>query len=136
MMAGIRSKDTKPELAVRSGLHRAGFRFRLHDRRLPGHPDVVLPRHHAVVFVHGCFWHGHCCRFFRLPATREEFWSNKISRNRVNDTKTLAALAALGWRVAIAWECALRSGEPVQERSIAHLAEWVRSDSPHLELSE
>src|SRR3546814_10547828 len=82
MMSGIRSTNTKPEMILRRGLHAAGFRFRLHDRRLPGKPDLVFPRYSAVLFAHGCFWHGHNCHLFRLPATRTDFWAAKIDRNR------------------------------------------------------
>jgi len=108
MMAGIRGRDTKPERVIRSLLHRRGFRFRLDVRELPGRPDIVLPRYRAVVFVHGCFWHGHGCPLFKWPRTRTEFWREKIARNRANDARALAALAAQGWRVAVVWECALR----------------------------
>jgi DNA mismatch endonuclease (patch repair protein) len=135
MMSGIRSKDTKPELLVRSALHRAGFRFRLHVRELPGHPDVVLPRWHVVVFVNGCFWHGHTCHFFRPPSTRTDFWRSKIERNRTNDTRAIAALLTQGWRVAIVWECALRSGAATREATLQRLAAWVPSPSASVELA-
>lgn len=134
-MAGIRSKDTKPERLVRSALHRAGFRFRLHDAKLPGHPDVVLPRWRAVVFVNGCFWHGHACRFFRLPATRQDFWRNKIDRNRTNDANAVSGLRAQGWRVAIVWECALRSDAAIRDAALCRLVEWVPSLSANMELA-
>lgn len=114
MMSRIRCKNTKPELTLRSLLHRQGFRFRLHGRELPGRPDIVFPRHKAVVFVHGCFWHGHTCRYFRWPASRPEFWRAKIGRNQFNDAATLDALQQMGWRVAVVWECALR-GKSVQD---------------------
>ncbi|MEJ7139227.1 very short patch repair endonuclease [Amphibiibacter pelophylacis] len=108
MMAGIRGSHTRPELAVRHELHRRGYRYRLHGRDLPGRPDIVLPRWQAVIFVHGCFWHGHDCALFRLPGTRTGFWQDKIARNRERDADHLAALTALGWRTAVVWECALR----------------------------
>src|SRR5690606_20475601 len=107
MMSGIRGKDTKPEWLVRRALHARGLRYRLHAREIAGRPDLGLPRHRAVVFVHGCFWHGHDCRYFRLPATRPEFWKDKISRNRSNDARSRASLLAAGWRVGVVWECAL-----------------------------
>lgn len=107
VMALIRSKNTRPEWVVRRHLHARGLRYRLHDRRLPGVPDVVLPRWRAVVFVHGCFWHGHGCRKAALPKTRTDFWREKIEGNRVRDVKHAAALAGLGWRVFIVWECEL-----------------------------
>lgn len=108
-MSGIRSKNTKPELLVRSLLHQLGFRFRLHGKDLPGNPDIVFPRYKAVLFVHGCFWHGHTCKYFRWPSTRPEFWKTKIGRNKSNDAATLNALLQAGWRVGVVWECALRS---------------------------
>lgn len=98
MMAGIRGKDTRPEMILRRGLHARGFRFRLHDRRLPGSPDLVFPGRRAAVFVHGCFWHGHACPLFRLPATRQEFWRAKIEGNAARDKGAEAALLADGWR--------------------------------------
>ncbi len=127
-MSGIRGKNTKPELIVRKGLHRLGFRFRLHGA-LPGKPDLVLPRFGAVVFVHGCFWHGHDCRLFRLPSTRTEFWEAKIARNRANDERALAALDELGWRVLTVWECALRGPSRLAPAAlIGRCARWIRSN--------
>lgn len=107
VMSAIKSRDTKPELIVRRMLHRAGFRFRLHRSDLPGRPDIVLPRYRTVIFVHGCFWHGHDYGIFRPPTTREEFWREKISRNKARDLSNRIALHALGWRVAEVWECEL-----------------------------
>lgn len=124
MMSGIRGKNTKPELLVRQGLHARGFRYRLHQRSLPGAPDVVLRRHSAVVFVHGCFWHGHRCRYFKIPATRTAFWREKIDRNRCNGTKNEVALLGGGWRVCTVWECALRTNP---EASLELLSEWLLS---------
>lgn len=128
MMAGIRSTDTKPELALRKGLHALGFRFRLHVASLPGKPDIVLPRWGAVILAHGCFWHGHDCPLFVWPKTRPDFWRVKIARNREVDARAAAALAQAGWRCSVVWECALKgrnrlpSGEAVQR-----CAEWIRS---------
>lgn len=134
MMSRIRSKDTQPEMTVRRALHAAGFRYVLHDRRLPGHPDIVLPRHHALVFVHGCFWHGHTCKFFRLPATNVPFWSAKIDRNRANDARAIATLLGDGLRVAVVWECALRSDAVTRQKAIARLVQWVASSRRRIEL--
>lgn len=134
MMAGIRATDTKPEMIVRRALHAAGFRYVLHDRRLSGRPDVVLPRWRAVIFVNGCFWHGHACRYFRLPASRPEFWSAKIEANRSRDAVALAALAASGWRAATVWECALRESEAARAATIRHLVKWLRSSQAQLEI--
>ncbi len=107
-MSRIRGRDTKPELLVRKGLHVLGLRFRLHRRGLPGSPDIVLVRHRTVVFVHGCFWHGHSCSFFKMPTTRTEFWKKKIFENISRDDAAMKALIADGWRVVTVWECALR----------------------------
>lgn len=106
LMAKIRSKDTKPELAVRSLLHRLGYRFRLHRRDLPGSPDIVLPKHRTVIFVHGCFWHRHAgCRHATTPATRARFWRLKFEGNMARDRRVKAALRRGGWRVVTIWEC-------------------------------
>lgn len=107
-MSRIRGRDTKPEMLIRRGLHARGFRYRLQDRQLPGRPDLVFPRYHAVILVHGCFWHGHDCPMFKLPVTRQEFWMIKIASNRIRDARATTALLELGWRVAIVRECSLR----------------------------
>ena len=107
-MSRIRGRDTKPEMLIRRGLHARGFRFRLHDSRLPGRPDMVLPARQSVILIHGCFWHGHDCPMFRLPATRAEFWRSKIEGTRARDVRADDALAAAGWRRLTVWECALR----------------------------
>jgi DNA mismatch endonuclease, patch repair protein len=110
MMASIGGKNTRPELAVRSYLHRAGLRFRLHDRQLPGTPDIALPRYRAVVFVHGCFWHRHTgCRFASTPATRADFWAAKFAGNVARDKRKGDALRAAGWQVHTVWECQSRN---------------------------
>lgn len=110
MMAGIKGKDTRPELLIRSALHKAGFRFRLHDKRLPGSPDLVLPKYRAVIFVHGCYWHRHKgCRFATTPATRTEFWGNKFRRNVERDERNRVQLLDDGWRVFTIWECGIRN---------------------------
>ncbi|MCA8349938.1 very short patch repair endonuclease [Burkholderia cepacia] len=129
MMSGIRGRNTKPEILIRSLLHRHGFRFRLHVRDLPGTPDIVLPRYHAVVFVHGCFWHGHDCPLFKWPATRPDFWRAKIGRNQTNDNRAKEVLLNGGWRVGIVWECALRGAEKNIEGVALSLADWLRSDA-------
>lgn len=116
MMSGIRGKDTKPEIVVRKLLHKHGFRFRLHRKDLPGRPDIVLPKHRAVVFVNGCYWHGHDdCHLFRLPASRREFWEKKISDNRTRDLNVRKSLADAGWKVIDVWECAIIKGRKLPE---------------------
>ena len=135
MMAGIKGADTKPEMLLRRGLHAMGFRFRLHDRKLPGRPDIVFPRYKAVLFAHGCFWHGHDCHLFKWPSTRMDFWRTKISRNREVDERTSLALAAAGWRQGIVWECALKGrGRQPFDVVIADCAAWLRSDQTHFEI--
>jgi DNA mismatch endonuclease (patch repair protein) len=108
-MSRIRGSDTKPEKLVRSALHAMGLRFRLHDRTLPGTPDIVLKRHRTVVFVNGCFWHGHGCKLSKMPATRAEFWTSKIGRTKARDAIIAEQLLDLGWNVVVVWECALRN---------------------------
>lgn len=111
-MAGIRSRDTSPEMKVRRLLHRHGFRYRLHKQDLPGRPDLVLPRYRLCIFVHGCFWHRHLgCRYATTPKTRPEFWQNKFDQNVARDTKNKSALLAMGWRVLELWECGIRGPE-------------------------
>lgn len=135
MMSGIRGTNTKPELLLRKGLHALGFRFRLHDRSLPGKPDIVFPRYRAVIFAHGCFWHGHDCHLFKWPATRPEFWQAKIARNRAVDERTKDALSEAGWRQAIVWECALKGRVRLPlEDVIAECARWLSSGEPQLEI--
>lgn len=107
-MSSIRGSDTKPEMIVRRGLHARGLRYRLHDRKLPGRPDLVFPRYNAVIFIHGCFWHGHKCPMFRMPSTRQEFWSSKISTNQNRDAKVHNEIINLGWRILTIWECSLK----------------------------
>jgi DNA mismatch endonuclease (patch repair protein) len=127
MMAGIRCKNTRPELVIRSALHRMGFRFRLHSRKLPGRPDLCLPRYRTVIFVHGCFWHGHNCHLFRWPSTRTGFWRKKIGRNRVVDRRAIRKLQAAGWRVLAVWECALKGRKKLAlETVMREIAKWLR----------
>ena len=133
MMAGIRGKDTAPELLIRRALFARGLRYKLHDKTLPGKPDLVFPRFHAALFVHGCFWHAHDCSLFRLPGTRTEWWREKLERNQANDTRHMAALLESGWRVATVWECALRKRDRID--SVAdQLAEFVRGQATVLEI--
>ena len=109
-MSQIRSRNTKPEMLVRKFLHARGFRYKLHDKTLPGKPDIVLPKYKTVIFIHGCFWHGHKdCRYFVVPKTRTEWWLNKINSNIANDTKAVKTLKKEGWRIINLWECDLRS---------------------------
>lgn len=133
-MARIRATDTMPEMIVRKGLHAAGFRFRLHVKKLPGCPDIVLAKHRSVVLVHGCFWHGHAgCRNFRLPKTRPDFWHAKIDANRRRDFRSQQALAEQGWRVLVVWECATRA--IFVDRLVEVVAAWLQGTDTSAELS-
>ncbi len=124
MMAGIRGRNTKPELVVRRGLHAAGFRFRLHRADLPGRPDVVLPKHRVVIFVHGCFWHGHeGCANFRMPMTNSEFWQEKIGRNVERDRTVIKALRNRRWRILVVWECQTRRS--TLKHLVEEIALWI-----------
>ena len=128
-MSRIRGKDTKPELLLRRGLHALGFRFRLHRKDLPGRPDLVFPGRRAVIFVHGCFWHGHDCPMCKMPATRPEFWRAKISGNHERDLKATGSLRASGWRVLVVWGCALQGpGRLPDGRTIGRCADFLRND--------
>lgn len=132
-MAAIKGSHTKPELTVRRALHAAGLRYRLHAKDLPGRPDLVFPKHRAVVFIHGCFWHQHSCHLFKWPATRKEFWEQKIGRNVANDLRAIEKLQDLGWRVAIVWECALKGKTRLNEgEAMQILAIWVKSSKESL----
>jgi DNA mismatch endonuclease, patch repair protein len=128
MMAGIRGKNTKHELAIRKALYRRGFRYRLHSSKIPGKPDLVFHSRKAVIFVHGCFWHGHECSLFRLPSTRTDFWEKKIDSNRERDRKVSGQLSDLGWRQLVIWECAMRGKNAESLETVAERAAgWLRS---------
>lgn len=130
MMAGIKATNTKPELALRHGLHALGFRYRLHNRQLPGTPDIVLPKHRAVIFVNGCFWHGHDCELFRWPKTRPDFWREKIGGNMARDRRNHGLLITGDWRVLDVWECAMKgSGRLELAEVVERTAAWLTSDN-------
>lgn len=128
MMSGIRGRNTKGEILIRKGLHVRGLRYRVNARDLPGKPDIVLPRHHAVVFFNGCFWHQHDCPLFRWPKTREEFWRDKLGKNRERDRRVLADLTGSGWRIGIVWECGLKAVSRDPAALLDEIAGWVRDD--------
>lgn len=133
MMARIGSKDTKPEISLRKALFAKGFRYRLHDRRLPGRPDIVLPKWNTAIFVHGCYWHRHAgCKYATTPSTRTEFWKEKFSGNKKRDGRNIAALRQKGWRVAVVWECAIR--RDIKD-VVELLASWiVMNQSSNIEI--
>jgi len=129
MMAGIRGKDTRPELSLRKALHARGFRYRLHDKRLPGRPDLVFPKHRAVCLVHGCFWHRHPgCKYATTPATRTDFWQAKLAGNVARDERHRQQLLQAGWRIAVVWECSLRGKRLMA--TVSEIEEWLTSNSP------
>ena len=135
IMSKIRGKNTRPEMIVRRGLHARGFRYRLHDQRLPGRPDLVLPRRRAVILVHGCFWHGHNCPLFKWPTSRPEFWKRKISGNKERDAGNLDQLLAGGWRVLVIWECAFKGRlKRPADAVLDEAGRWLRSGNRECEL--
>lgn len=135
MMAGIRGKNTKPEIAIRTKLHALGFRYRLHVKDMPGKPDIVFPKYHAVIFVNGCFWHGHDCSLFKMPTSRTEFWMDKISRNKETDDSAIQALKKSGWRVGVVWECSIRGRKRHNLEDVTEAcAAWLISDVHYFEI--
>ncbi|WP_286222688.1 very short patch repair endonuclease [Marinobacter apostichopi] len=136
-MAAIKGKNTKPEIWLRKELFKIGFRYRLHRKDLPGKPDIVLPKYRAVIFVHGCFWHGHQgCPLFRIPSTRTEFWKEKISSNRHRDSRNIAKLHELGWRVLELWECSIKGKLRLDGHTLIQSAsEWIRGSDAEAEIS-
>jgi DNA mismatch endonuclease (patch repair protein) len=133
MMSGIRGKNTKPEHVVRKALFAAGFRFRLHRRDLPGVPDILLPGSRVAIFVHGCFWHRHRkCLYAKMPATRSDFWREKLEGNESRDRKNVEALLAFGWRVLVVWECTTRKNVTGLPDA---LVAWIRGSELHGELA-
>jgi DNA mismatch endonuclease (patch repair protein) len=135
MMSGIRGKNTKPELQIRKGLHRLGFRYRLHVKTLPGKPDIVFPRYRAVIFVHGCFWHGHNCHMFKKPKTRPNFWLSKIAANRARDALAYELLSEAGWRISEVWECAVKGRLKMPlETVVGQCADWLKSDRASIDI--
>ncbi|MDL2271801.1 very short patch repair endonuclease [Desulfovibrio sp. OttesenSCG-928-I05] len=116
-MSSIKNKDSTPEMVVRKGLHKLGLRYRLHAKNLPGTPDLVFTKYRTVLFVHGCFWHKHDCYKFSMPATRTDFWQNKLKHNKLRDERNIAILREIGWRVIIIWECAI-SGKKRQKQEL------------------
>lgn len=135
-MARFRSKDTKPEVLVRSMLYRAGFRFRVHVKSLPGHPDIVLSKHKSIVQVHGCFWHSHDCHIAGIPKSNQKFWLNKFEKNKERDRSGILRLNALGYKVLVVWECAITGKTSRPANEIAQvLRSWILYDSLNAEVS-
>lgn len=129
MMSGIRGRNTKPEILLRQALHARGFRFRLHDRRLPGKPDIVLPKWRVAIQVHGCFWHRHQgCPKAATPGTNYEFWQAKFEANAARDRVVLRELISRDWRVLVVWECAI--GRAIPENVLDEIADFITAESP------
>lgn len=134
-MAAIKGRNTTPEIIIRKALHRRGYRYTLQNDKLPGKPDIVLPKYNAAVFVHGCFWHHHNCCFFKWPATRNEFWKEKITRNEINDHKKQNILLKSGWRIGIIWECALRGKNRLSlDIILESISSWLQSNQIQTEI--
>jgi len=135
VMSRIRGKDTKPEKFIRNALHRIGYRYRLHVSDLPGKPDLVFPKYKAVIFVHGCFWHGHNCHLFKWPKSRVEFWETKIMKNRENDNNSVNNLKTLGWRILLVWECAIKGKTKLESAQIIEdVVQWLESEKNFKEI--
>lgn len=137
-MSGIRSKNTRPELVIRKGLFKLGYRYRINDTGVFGKPDMTLKKYRAVIFMHGCFWHGHNgCGNFKMPSTNRQFWENKIDRNRKRDAEVLNRLRSDGWRICIVWECSVRGKAQLArlEKTIDAISCWLLSDSVWLEIA-
>lgn len=137
-MSKIRGQNTKPELEVRRVLWKMGYRYQLYRKDLPGKPDLVFPKYKAVIFINGCFWHKHGCRFSKLPATNMKFWKQKIESNCLRDKKNIEELKDLGWRVCIIWECAIRnkSWKTESDSVINTVAAWLHSNERFMDISE
>ena len=123
IMRSVKHKDTGPEIALRKMLHRLGYRYKLHAKNLPGKPDIAFPGRRKVIFVHGCFWHGHRCRYGRLPQSRLEYWQPKIEANRTRDARKANELRRAGWKIAVVWQCELKTSERTLKRVVSFLDE-------------
>ena len=136
MMAGRKGQNTKPEILIRKLIHSLGFRYRLHYKKLPGKPDIVLPRYKAAILINGCFWHWHNCSLFKMPSSNQDFWRNKIESNRNRDQIQIANLTSLGYKVLIIWECSLRGKNKLLLSDIGRKIEnWLINDKNNSEIS-
>ncbi|MCR4308001.1 MAG: very short patch repair endonuclease [Candidatus Berkelbacteria bacterium] len=135
MMSGIKGKDTKPEMIVRMRLHALGYRYRLHDKRFPGKPDLYFPKYDAAIFVNGCFWHRHYCSYFNWPSTRPEFWRDKLEGNAIRDERNKEYLIGKGIRSLVIWECAIRDKSVTEIDGVIEIAErWLVSGMQSTEI--
>ncbi|MFD2706606.1 very short patch repair endonuclease [Salibacterium lacus] len=137
VMSRIKNSNTKPELIIRKGLHALGFRYRINVKNMAGKPDLVLPKYKAVIFVNGCFWHGHGCSLFQWPKTKIEFWENKITSNINRDLNNTRYLNSVGWKVGTIWECSLR-GKYRKDTDVVinSISKWVKQSDDNLEIKE
>ncbi len=136
MMSGIQGKNTKPEVMVRKALFAEGFRYRLHDKNLPGKPDLVFPRYRAVILINGCFWHLHGCHLFKWPSSRPEFWKQKLEGNKTRDLRNIERLKQQDWRVLVIWECAVKGKQRLPFEDVIHrTSEWLRGNANWLEIT-
>jgi len=131
IMSRVKSKNTVPELILRKGLFAKGLRYRLHEDKMPGKPDLVFPKYRAAIFVNGCYWHGHDCSHFRMPTSNVDYWTKKINRNRENDERNRYALIALGWRVMVVWECSIIGKDANLNSILDSVADWLMSADTH-----
>jgi DNA mismatch endonuclease, patch repair protein len=131
MMSRVKSKDTRQEVEIRKRLFALGFRYRLNDRKLPGAPDIVLPKYKAAIFIHGCFWHAHDCALFRWPSSKKMFWEKKLEGNRQRDIENIESLKKLGWKILVIWECSFRGAGKKREKEIETIVikmkKWLNS---------
>lgn len=134
IMSSIKSSNTGIERMVRKGLFSLGYRYRIHGKGLPGRPDIVLPKYNAIIFVHGCYWHGHDCGIFRMPRTNSAFWERKIARNQERDILNTITLQLAGWRVAVVWECAVVGVKGDANAVVKQLSSWLLRGDDWLEI--
>lgn len=136
MMSGIKGKDTKAEILIRKKIYALGYRYRLHYKKLPGKPDIVLPKYKAIIQINGCFWHGHNCHLFRLPKTNTDFWKSKIESNVLRDERNMESYIKLGWKCLTVWECALKGKEKMNiDDVVAAVVDWINNGLTNIELS-
>lgn len=130
VMAGIRSKNTRAEIYIRKSLHALGYRYKVHDKGLPGRPDIVLPKYKAVIQVNGCFWHKHTCSLFKWPSSNKDFWRTKILNNKRRDVANKKKILSSGWRLLVIWECSLKRKNKIHQQKVIEIAEqWLESNS-------
>ncbi len=135
MMAKIKGKNTKPELLIRKALHKKGFRYKLHDKSISGKPDIIFPKYKSLIFINGCFWHGHDCHLFKWPSSRPEFWKDKITKNKERDRKNYKILSSK-WRILVIWECSLKGKHKITfDELINDVILWLQSEQNNKEIT-